>query len=86
MTHSPEDIIEATRAWILLEFLPGELPDTLDESTPLITSGILDSIGTVRLVSFLEEQFGVQLDAHEIGVDHLNTLTQIAQLVLSKRG
>ena len=59
---------------------------TLDESTPLITSGILDSIGTVRLVSFLEEQFGVQLDAHEIGVDHLNTLTQIAQLVLSKRG
>ena len=85
MTLSSGEIIEATRAWILTEFLPGEAPESVAESTPLITSGILDSIGTVRLVSFLEEQFGIQVDAHEIGVDHLDTLAQIAQLVHSKR-
>ena len=86
MTQQAEEIIEGTRTYIIREFLPGESPDSLTTTTPLITSGILDSIGTVRLVSFLEEEYGVQLEAHEMGVDSLNTLADIAQLVVSKRG
>jgi acyl carrier protein len=86
MTQTAEEIIEGTRSYIIREFLPGESPDSLTTTTPLITSGILDSIGTVRLVSFLEEEYGVQLEAHEMGVDSLNTLADIAQLVVSKRG
>ena len=86
MTQTTVEIIEGTRSYIIREFLPGESPDSLTTTTPLITSGILDSIGTVRLVSFLEEEYGVQLEAHEMGVDSLNTLADIAQLVSSKRG
>ena len=51
--------------FILQEFLPGEDPNELTESTPLITGGILDSIATLKLVMFLEEQFGITLQAHE---------------------
>lgn len=85
MKQTADEIIRTAHSWILEEFLPGEPAESLDRSTPLITSGILDSIGTVRLVSFLEEKFGVQVDAHEIGVDHLNTLSDIAALILSKQ-
>ena len=84
MTQNNEQIIDAARSYIIHEFLPGEPPDSLGISTPLITSGILDSIGTVKLVSFLEEEYGIQLEAHEMGVDLLNTLDDIASLVLSK--
>jgi len=42
----------------LSAFLPGESPDELNDETPLITGGILDSISTLKLVVFLEEQFG----------------------------
>lgn len=77
---------ETIKAFLLKEFLPGEDPAQLKDDTPLISTGILDSIATLKLVSFLESQFSIQLEAHEAGVDYLNTIADIAQLVESKRG
>ncbi|WP_169976543.1 acyl carrier protein [Tautonia rosea] len=80
------DAIRKTiRDFLLLEFLPGEDPDELTDQTPLITGGVLDSISTLRLVVFLEEQFQVSLEAHEAGVDHLDTVEQIASLITRKK-
>lgn len=79
------DQIKATiKSYILDEFLPGEDPAHLQDSTPLITSAVLDSLATLRLVAFLEQQFRVKIHAHEASVDHLNTLSEIAELVNSK--
>ena len=79
-------IHDAVKSFILTEFLPDEDPDALEDSTPLITTGILDSIATLQLVTFLEEKFDIQIQAHEAGVDHLNTLSDITRLVASKKG
>ena len=77
--------IQATvKEYILDEFLPGEDPSSLDESTPLITGGILDSISTVRLVVFLEEQYGVKFHAHEIAAENLDSIRTIADSVTAK--
>ncbi len=73
------------RDYILQEFLPGEKPEALKADTPLVTGGILDSIATLKLVSFLEERFGIRLEAHEAGVDHMDTIASITALVASKR-
>jgi acyl carrier protein len=78
------DIKAKIKAYILSEFLPGENADALTDSTPLITGAILDSLATIRLVTFLEGQFGIQIQAHETMVDYLNTIADIAQLVQSK--
>lgn len=72
------------KEYILGEFLPGENPEALTDATPLITGGILDSLSTLKLVSFLEEKFGIQIEAHEADVEHLNTLADMAQLVHKK--
>jgi acyl carrier protein len=79
------DIQSKVKDYILREFLPGEDPNELQSDTPLITGGILDSIATLKLVSFLEEQFGISIAAHEADVDHLNTIDDIAALVISKQ-
>jgi acyl carrier protein len=79
------DIRESVRNFILNEFLPGEAPDLLTDATPLVTGGILDSIATLKLASYLESQFGIQLQAHEMSVDHLNTISDIVKLVRSKQ-
>jgi acyl carrier protein len=84
MTTASE-ISAAVKDYILGEFLPGESPDSIEGSTPLISSGVLDSIGTVKLVSFLEEKYAIELEAHEINVDLLNTLDDIARLVMEKQ-
>lgn len=85
MNEKAEEVAARTRTYLLDEYLPGESPDSLGNSTPLITSGILDSIGTVKLASFLEGEFGIELEAHEMSVDLLNTIDDITRLVLSKR-
>ena len=60
--------------------IPGELTD----GTPLITGGILDSIRTLKLVVFLEEHFHIRVEAYEAGVEHLDSIGQIAALVERK--
>ncbi|MAF64641.1 MAG: acyl carrier protein [Planctomycetes bacterium] len=81
----PKEQVQASvKQFILSEFLPGEDAGELETTTPLVSAGILDSIATLKLVTFLEEQFSVQIDAHEADVDHLNTVEDISNLVLSK--
>ena len=75
---------QRVKEFILEQFLEGEDSDALTESTPLMTAGILDSMATLKLVSFLENEFDVQILAHEADADHMDTLAAIADLVASK--
>jgi acyl carrier protein len=80
------DAIKSTvKSFILKEFLPGENPDELTDTTPLITGGIFDSLATLKLVAFIEERYGITVKPHEADVEHLNTLSDIAKLIASKR-
>jgi acyl carrier protein len=80
-----EDIAKVVHHFILQEFLPGEDPRELTTRTPLITGGILDSIRTLKLVVFLEEHFGITVEAYEAGVEHLDSIGQIVELVADKK-
>ena len=80
-----EAIEKDVHGFILNEFLPGEDPGELTGETPLITGGILDSISTLKLVVFLEDHFGVTVEAHEAGVEHLDSVGQIARLIEEKK-
>ncbi|HVF62998.1 MAG TPA: acyl carrier protein [Casimicrobiaceae bacterium] len=80
-----EAIGAAIKDYILDEFLPGEDPNELTETTPLITGGILDSIATMKLVLFLEERYGVTVEAHETDPEYLDTIADIEKLVRAKK-
>ncbi len=71
--------------FILREFLPGEDASELTAETPLITGGVLDSITTLKLVTFLEDHFDITVEAYEAGIDHLDTIDRIAALVARKQ-
>jgi acyl carrier protein len=79
------DVIRTVKEFILERYLPGEDPQALTPTTQLMTSGILDSLATLELVSFLEERFGIELEAHETDPSRMGTLADIAELVQSKR-
>ena len=81
-----DDIVRDVKAYILEKYLPGEKPESLTPTTPLITSGILNSLATLDLVEFLENRYGLELAAHDVDNERLGTLQNIAQLVQSKRG
>ena len=78
-------VMENIKRFILEEFLSGEDPSKLTATTPLMSTGILDSIATLKLIMFVEEQFGVQVEANEADEEHLNTLEAICGMIESKR-
>jgi acyl carrier protein len=86
MAADPAQINAATKEFILKEFLPGEDPAALTDTTPLLSGGILDSISTVKLVGFLEDTYGVEFAAHEISEDHLDSIEKVTALVTGKLG
>jgi acyl carrier protein len=76
---------EALRRFILSEFLPGEDPAALTDDVRLISDGVVDSLGSLKLVAFIEERFGVRIAAHEVDADHLDRLDDIARLIEERR-
>jgi acyl carrier protein len=84
MMHE-SSVMSIVKDFILDEFLPGEEPSMLTPTTPLVSTGIIDSLATLKLVTFLEQQFNIQVKAHEADEEHLNTLQTISELVASKR-
>lgn len=79
------DVEQTVKSYILSEFLPGEDPAQLTATTPLISIGVLDSLATLKLVAFLEEQFKISVAAHEADAENLDSIERIARLVESKR-
>jgi acyl carrier protein len=85
LNDSPMAIASAIKEYILKEFLPGEDPAALADSTPLITTGVLDSLATLKLIAFLEEHFKINIEPHEADTEHLNTVESLVKLVRSKQ-
>ena len=56
----------------------------LADSDSLISSGVVDSLGIFRLVSFLEESFGVRIPDDEIINDNFQTIEDIDRFVSAK--
>lgn len=83
-SQAEASIRQEVRTYILSEFLAGEDPASLQDSTALISSGILDSIATAKLVSHLEERFNVRFKAHEVGAQKLDTVDRIVSAVEEK--
>lgn len=79
------DVKETIRHYILTTYLPGESAENLRDDTPLRTSGVLDSLATLGLVSFVEKEFGIELEAHETGIDTFDRIEDIGALVARKQ-
>ena len=80
-----DNVKEDLRQYILSEFLPGEKPSNLRDETPLRTSGVLDSVATLRLVSYIEERYGIEVEAHEAGVENFDSIQSIVSFINSKK-
>ena len=70
----------------LLQFVRGELagvgdPASIDENTPLIDSGVIDSMALMRLITFVEDRAGVRVPDDEVLPDNFQTVRDIESLV-----
>jgi len=73
---------------IILDYVKNEYLDEdeaeemgLDENTPLISSGIVDSFSMVSLKRFLEKKYTIAIPDEEATPEAFNTVASIVDLV-----
>jgi acyl carrier protein len=74
---------ERIRAFVIEKF-PIARKRNVGVSDSLIDSGIVDSLGILDLVSFLEGEFGLQVSDDELLPENFQTIECIATLVKKK--
>jgi acyl carrier protein len=72
---------DTIREFIVSNYLPGEALENLRDDTPLLSSGILDSLGALGLVSFLEKKYGIELDVYDTSIEQFDRIEDIARSV-----
>jgi acyl carrier protein len=76
---------EAIREFIVRDLLLQEEPEDLTEDTSLIDIGVIDSLGIVRMVAFLESEFGIKIHEDELLPTHFDTIRALSSFVQLKR-
>lgn len=76
-----EQIAEKIHAYITETFLYDREDMLLTNDLPLIDQRVIDSLGLLRLIAFLEEVFGITLDPEGIVLDNFETIDVVADVV-----
>jgi len=69
----------------IIEKIVGEEIDFADDAS-LFSEGIIDSLGQVKLIAFLEKHFNISINPGEITVENFDTINQIVKLIEQKIG
>ena len=56
-----------------------------DDDDSFLQEGIVDSVGVMDLVSFVEDNLNVEVDDQEIVPDNFDSINKLAQYVRSKQ-
>ncbi len=70
------------------EFILGKFPlarkRAVNDEANLLQSGVLDSLGVLDLVAFVENEFGIQVSDEELLPGNFRTITSLAAFVHRK--
>lgn len=78
--------IESTiTRFIREELLRGDGQVSLEPSTSLIRTGILDSLALLKLIVFIEQQFGLKIEDGEVLPNNFETIDHIKTFIEGKR-
>ena len=73
---------EQLKKFIVDTFMYGE--GQVSDEEQLFESGIIDSMGFIKLLTFIEKTFNVPIDMSEVTMDKFSTVNDIADIVNSK--
>jgi acyl carrier protein len=77
-------IKESIKNYIVSELVADQEHNSLLDNDQLIESGIIDSLGIMKLIGFLEDNLSVQIDDMELIPENFSSINTIASLVEKK--
>jgi acyl carrier protein len=85
MNTSTSNVKERTRAFVL-EYAAGRGVTELKDDEPLLTTNLIDSLGSFRMIAFLEETFPLTIEDTDMVPENFETLNAVEIFVANKLG
>ena len=78
---------EKLKKYIMAElmFEQDEASSSLRYDEPLLERGIIDSLGFIQLIEFIEEEFNIKIKDEELIPENFKTINIIAHLIKNKQ-
>ena len=77
-------ILESLEQVLLTEIAADVAKKSLDVDEDLLAEGIIDSMGVMKLVAFMEETFGIQVADEDLVPENFQSLNVMAKFVEMK--
>jgi acyl carrier protein len=81
---APQPITARIKAY-LIEHFPSARDHALGDDDHLLANGILDSLGVLDLVGYLEQEFGITVSGDDLLPEHFETLRRLSAFVEDKQ-
>lgn len=73
---------EQLKQFIINTFMFGE--GTVEDDENLFDSGIIDSLGFIKLLAFVEEKLKISIDMSEVTMEKFSTINNMVKTIESK--
>ena len=70
----------------LIDYFKEKVDTIVDSDTLLLEDKVIDSMGVIELVAFLEATYGVEFTDDDLTIDNFKTIGSISNLIVSKPG
>jgi len=80
-----DSVLALTRRYVQDSFLYMQPDVVIGDEDRLLEKGIIDSMGVLELIGFLQGKFGIAVRDEDISEHNLGTLADIARYVASRR-
>ncbi len=81
-----QTVLARTRGYVEEAFLYMRPGLVLSDRDSLFAKGVIDSMGVLELIGFVEQEFGFEVGDEDINEENLGTLADIARYVTSRSG
>jgi acyl carrier protein len=78
-----DPVLPRVRGFVLAHF-PLARKRSVGDQDPLLSRGIVDSLGILDLVGFVEREFGIKVADDELLPEHFESIANIARFVDKK--
>ena len=78
------EIRQELRSFIQENFMLGSGTTELSDTESLLDLGIIDSTGILELVEFIENQYSMQVEDHELVPENLDSVENLVNFVHKK--
>ena len=76
---------EAIKQYLTRELLSDHENLNLSVDDNLLIGGLVDSLGIMRLITHIEQTFGIQVPPEDVTIEHFRSIRVIAEYIESRK-